>query len=78
MQYIYIYIIDSPETLCCRGFFENEAPDAPLPKNAPTPLRALATLLLVICMKGEGGQQYKVDLVHYKKIGPHVERSNSR
>jgi hypothetical protein len=43
--YIYIYIIDAFETLRFRGFFENDAPDASLPKNAPASLRALATLV---------------------------------
>jgi hypothetical protein len=42
--YIYIYIIDASGTLRFRGFFENDAPDASLPKNAPASLRALATL----------------------------------
>jgi hypothetical protein len=41
---IYIYIIDASGTLRFRGFFENDAPDASLPKNAPASLRALATL----------------------------------
>jgi hypothetical protein len=41
----YIYIIDASGTLRFRGFFENDAPDASLPKNAPASLRALATLI---------------------------------
>jgi hypothetical protein len=41
----YIYITDASGTLRFRGFFENDAPDASLPKNAPASLRALATLV---------------------------------
>ena len=42
---IYIYIIDASGTLRSRGFFENDTPDALLPKNAPAPFRVLATLI---------------------------------
>jgi hypothetical protein len=48
---IYIYIIDASGTLRSRGFFENDAPDAPLPKNAPTSLRALATLVGLLTLQ---------------------------
>ena len=37
--------IDASGTLRFRGFFENDAPNASLPKNAPASLRALDTLL---------------------------------
>jgi hypothetical protein len=46
IKIIYIYIIDAYGTLRFRGFFENDAPDALLPKNAPVSLCALATLML--------------------------------
>jgi hypothetical protein len=44
-NFFYIYIIDASWTLRFLGFFENDAPDASLPKNAPASLRALVTLV---------------------------------